>query len=274
MHVKQKLRQLQTRLHPLNLEGRQEAELMLTHLTGMSRAELILHGERELDAEAEAQIEQFCLRREQGEPIQYILGTAPFMGFDFFVAPGVLIPRQDTETLCEAALSFLPQGGSLLDLCTGSGCIAGAVCRLRPDARVTGTDKSAHALTIARQNAPAARMLEGDLFKALPEGEMFDVIVSNPPYIPAAEIESLQREVQMEPRMALDGGADGLDFYRRISREAGSYLLIGGSLLFEVGIGQAADVAALMQAAGFTDIALLRDLGGIDRVVHSKWNTR
>ena len=216
-------------------------------------------------------------RRAAGEPVQYILGAADFMGLRFEVTPDVLIPRQDTETLAEAALIDLrgrPGGPALLDLCAGSGCVGLSLASLAPDARVTLSDISREALDVVKRNAHAlgvrVELRHGDLFAAVGR-DRFDVIASNPPYIPRQQLSELQREVRFEPQLALDGGADGLDFYRRIAQDAGSHLNAGGSIYLEVGVGQAEAVLALLKAhLSCLDAGTIRDLNGIDRVVFAK----
>ncbi|MCD8224366.1 MAG: peptide chain release factor N(5)-glutamine methyltransferase [Clostridiales bacterium] len=220
---------------------------------------------------------QLIARRSERRPQQQILGCQEFMGLPFYVDENVLIPRQDTETLVELVLA--EQGRTagkkkcLLDLCTGSGCIAISLAVKGQFPSVAATDISAAAIAVAERNAktlvPAQkiRFYQGDLFAALPEG-CFDVIVSNPPYIPTAVIAGLEPEVRdFEPHQALDGSADGLAFYRRIAAEAGGYLADGGSLYLEIGYDQGAAVAELLRVAGFANVRIHRDLAGHDRVV-------
>ncbi len=216
-----------------------------------------------------SQLEAALSRRIAGEPLQYILGKAWWMGLCLRVDRRVLIPRQDTETLAELALQFLRPIPSprVLDLCTGSGAIGLCIAHDRSDARVTLADISSEALEVARENArllgAQVETAQGDLFAPL-AGREFDLIACNPPYIPTGEIGGLQAEVQKEPRLALDGGADGLDFYRRIAEEAPRYLAGGGYLLLEVGIGQAEAVVALVGGEA------VRDLNGVERVVWTR----
>ena len=254
-----------------------DARWMAEDALGMTRQDLVFESERAIPAGALARLEAMLERRAGGEPVQYILGAADFMGLKFHVDPSVLIPRQDTETLVESALIDLRErGGSpdLLDLCTGSGCIGLSLGSLVPHARITLTDLSREALDIARRNQRAlgvkAELRHGDLFDAVGR-ERFDVIVSNPPYIPSAQLDTLQREVGFEPRLALDGGADGLDLYRRIALGSGEHLKPGGSVYLEVGVGEAGDVLALIKAHLPCRIAgTIKDLNGIDRVVFGK----
>lgn len=204
-------------------------------------------------------------------PLQHIIGHTGFMGLDFKVSRDVLIPRQDTETLVETVLDREKDPAiSILDLCTGSGCIAVSIKKLGGYSQVAASDLSDKAIGLAMRNASIndteIRLIKSDLFKDI-DGR-FDVIVSNPPYIPAEEIETLSPEVRdHDPRMALDGGEDGLDIYRRIVSECGDVLNAGGRLYMEIGFDQAAAVGGLMEKAGFRDIEVVKDLAGKDRVI-------
>lgn len=221
---------------------------------------------RELDARELEHLEALLARRLKGEPVQYVLHSAWFMGLEFFVDARVLIPRQDTEALCEAALERLRRPGEarVLDLCAGSGALGLSIARLRPGARVTLSDLSEDACAVAAINRDRlgveAQILCGDLFA--PVQGRFDLIVCNPPYVRAGQIDALQAEVRKEPRMALDGGVDGLDFYRRIAAEYRSYLAPGGTLALEIGWDQAAPVRALLGGG-----EIVRDLCGRDRAI-------
>lgn len=214
-------------------------------------------------------------RRAGREPLQYILGSQPFYGRDFLVRKGVLIPRQDTEAVCETALGVIPKGRKVrvLDLCCGSGALGVTLALERPLAEVTATDLSPAALACAAENiqrlGAQVTLCAGDLWDAVP-GQVFDVIVSNPPYIPAADCLELQEEVRREPLMALDGGADGYDFYRRIAAEAPRFLKDGGVLLLEVGFDQAQGVMALCREAGFREVMAHEDYQHIDRMVEAR----
>lgn len=204
-------------------------------------------------------------------PLQHIIGHTGFMGLDFKVSRDVLIPRQDTETLVETVLDREKDPAiSILDLCTGSGCIAVSLKKLGGYSQVAASDLSDKAIGLAIRNASIndaeISIIKSDLFKDI-DGR-FDVIVSNPPYIPAEEIETLSPEVRdHDPRMALDGGEDGLDIYRRIVSECGDVLNAGGRLYMEIGFDQAAAVGGLMEKAGFRDIEVVKDLAGKDRVI-------
>ncbi|MBR1822232.1 MAG: peptide chain release factor N(5)-glutamine methyltransferase [Clostridia bacterium] len=254
-----------------------DARWMAEDTLGMTRTELKFESDRAVPPSALGQLERMLSRRCAGEPVQYILGSADFMGLKFQVGPGVLIPRQDTETLVEAALIAL-QGASaapaVLDLCAGSGCIGLSLASLAPHARVTLADVSREALETARENMHAlgvkAELRHGDLFAAVGR-ERFDLIASNPPYIPRGELAGLQREVQYEPRLALDGGADGLDFYRRIAAEAERHLNPGGAIYLEVGAGEAPAVLELVKAhLPCVEAGTIKDLNGVERVVFGK----
>ena len=213
-------------------------------------------------------------------PLAYVLGYTEFMGLRFHVEPGVLVPRQDTETLVEWVLKAEGEANvgsatnlSLLDMCTGSGCIGLSLAKLGGYS-VTLSDLSPRAIHVSRINRGGLELEEqveichGDLFEALPEGKRFDVIVSNPPYIETAVIEDLQEEVRdHEPRMALDGMEDGLFFYRKLAKEAPQWLTPGGRIYLEIGYDQGESVPALLQAAGFVDVTVKKDLAGNDRVV-------
>ena len=213
-------------------------------------------------------------------PLAYVLGYTEFMGLRFHVEPGVLVPRQDTETLVEWVLKAEGEANvesttnvSLLDMCTGSGCIGLSLAKLGGYS-VTLSDLSPRAIHVSRINRGGLELEEqveichGDLFEALPEGKRFDVIVSNPPYIETAVIEDLQEEVRdHEPRMALDGMEDGLFFYRKLAKEAPQWLTPGGRIYLEIGYDQGESVPALLQVAGFVDVTVKKDLAGNDRVV-------
>lgn len=243
---------------------------------GLTRAELHFESERALDAATLEALEECLKKRVRGEPVQYILKSAYFMGLKFYVDNRVLIPRQDTETLVEAvivALHEFPEP-DVLDLCAGSGAIGLSVKTLIPSASVTLTDVSRDALEVARKNAhdlnAEVETCHGDLFRAVGR-RRFDLIASNPPYIPHGDLSQLQREVQCEPMLALDGGADGLEIYRRIASEAGEHLNPGGFLYLEVGIGQAEDVLSLVtENIECAQAGVLNDLNGIPRVVWAR----
>ena len=246
-----------------------DAAQMLAQVLGEDALMMRLNSTRPVDEGQRMAYEAMLVRREAREPMQYILGTAGFMGLIFHVEPGVLCPRPDTEILCEEALRRLPAGGRVLDIGTGSGALAVSIARLAPGSDVTAVDVSETALAIAEGNARAngaqVRFVPSDCFAAL-AGERFDLIVSNPPYIDRQEMQALMPEVRREPELALYGGEDGLDFYRRISREAGAYLNPGGALLFEIGWKQKDAVSALL-AQHIGQPFALKDYGDNWRVV-------
>ena len=246
-----------------------DAEWLLAHALRLPRLMMLT----DLDAPVpEADIMRFAgllSSRLAGKPLQYVLGEADFMGHTFLVDEWVLIPRCDTEALCEAAVARLRPGMRYLDIGTGSGALAVSLALACPGAEITGVDISVEALDVARANGEAlgapVQWIESDLFSAL-SGQVFHLIVSNPPYIPSGEMGGLQREVLWEPRLALDGGLDGLAFYRRIMAGLAGHLAPGGSLLLEVGDGQAEPVAALLTGR-FGKIQIIRDLKGLNRAV-------
>ncbi|MBR5420415.1 MAG: peptide chain release factor N(5)-glutamine methyltransferase [Lachnospiraceae bacterium] len=255
-------------------EARLDARLLLEQVCNTQRQELYLHPDRLLSAEEEKLYSEFLERRSGREPLQYILGKQFFFGEEYAVSPAVLIPRADTECLVEKALSFGVEGKQVLDLCTGSGCILFSVLKRAKGSSGVGTDLSKEALEQAEKNREKlqvdAKLYYGDLFEALPEElkGSFDFLLSNPPYIPSGEIEELMPEVsRFEPRMALDGGADGLELYRRIAGGAGEWLKSGGRILLEIGSTQAEELAALLEAAGFSETEVIKDHAGLDRVV-------
>ncbi len=257
--------------------ARLEAEWMLCAATGLDRVGLYLNFEKPLNEAELAAYRAMVARRARREPLQYILGTQEFHGLEFEVTPDVLIPRHDTETLVAEALARMPGAMSVLDIGTGSGCIAVAMARELPNATVSAIDLSGAALAVAKRNAERngvrVEYLEGPLLEPV-KGRSFDLIVSNPPYIPPADIERLEPEVRdFEPRSALDGGPDGLDFYRTLVPAALPCLNPAGWLLVEVGIGQAGDVAKLFRdSGGYGEPVTALDPGGIERVVGARKN--
>lgn len=256
-----------------NPDAQVDARLLVCGLLELAPGELAEIRGREMPMEQQAELDRRLARRLSGEPLQYIEGAAYFMGLKFAVDSRVLIPRQDTETLCEHALMLLrgQAGAEVLDLCTGSGAIAVSVARLQPGLRVTATDICEEALDAARENARlngvCVRFLQGDLFAPV-AGERFDAILCNPPYLSADDMSHLQAEVAHEPQTALFGGEDGLVFYRRLAEEVYGHLKPGGCALFEVGEGQAAEVLHLMsENAMCAASGNVKDLPGVERVV-------
>lgn len=252
--------------------ARLEAEWLLCAALGLDRVGLYVNFDRPLTAGELGACRELVARRARREPLQYILGSQEFYGLEFEVASKVLIPRYDTETLVREALSRTPRGARILDIGVGSGCIAVALAINLPDADVSGVDLSPEALELTERNAKrhgvTVSLCKGSLFEPFKDLE-FDLIVSNPPYIRSSDIATLQAEVRdFEPLAALDGGADGLDYYRRIIPEAPGHLKPGGWLLLEMGIGQAPDLLALFETTGhFREFFTAKDSGGIDRVV-------
>lgn len=258
-----------------------EAAVIFCHVLGRDRGWLYSHAEEELSGEERERLLELIGERARGKPVQYITGRQEFMSLVFSVNPRVLIPRPDTEILVETvighvkSLSLSDAPVRVLDMGTGSGCIAVSLAFYIENCFVTAVDISSDAIEVARENAGrngVAHRIEflcGDLFAPL-GGKSFHVIASNPPYIPSQDIDGLDRGVRdYEPRQALDGGTDGLEFYRRIVNEAGRFLESDGLLALEVGRGQAAVVAAMMEK-GFRDIKVFKDLAGIERVVTGK----
>lgn len=278
---------LQEGIEELKAAGIEEAELdaryLLMEAYGLDMVQFLMERNREMLTDTEGKLTpggtstlyRDLLDRRAGHiPLQYLCGTQEFMGLSFLVNPAVLIPRQDTETLVELVLKEQTDRNiRILDMCTGSGCIAVSLKKMGGYHKMTAADVSLEALKIARQNAErngvVLELVESDLFSGIDAAKsQYEVIVSNPPYIPSGVIDSLQPEVRdHEPRLALDGMEDGLHFYRRLAAECGNYLTEGGSLYFEIGFDQAKDVGNLLKESGFTDIEVIKDGPGLDRVV-------
>ena len=263
-----------------NKSARLDAELLLGEALGLDRIKLIVEAERPLADDELGRYRDLIKRRRAFEPIAYILGRREFFALPMIVDRRVLIPRPDTEILVETALRGTRERhlyGRMLDLCTGSGCVAIAFAKERPTWRVTAVDLSPDAVSVARGNVQRSgvvhnvAVLEGDLFAALPEHAEFELITANPPYIPSAEIAELDADVRdFEPHLALDGGVDGLQITRRLVHEAMGYLSPGGLLALEGGFDQAPAVAELLEASGFREIARSKDLAGVERVVSGR----
>lgn len=235
----------------------------------MDRSEFFLKQTKPAPAEQLRQYETLLAKRKERIPLQQILGKQEFMGFSFVVDENVLIPRQDTERLVEAVMKEAA-GKRVLDMCTGSGCIILSLAKLLSLEKAVGVDISEKALAVAERNKETLQaevtFLQSNLFDEVMES--FDIIVSNPPYIESKQLLTLQPEVrEHEPLLALDGGEDGLFYYRRIVREAPAYLRTGGKLFLEIGYNQGQTVPALLESAGFGDIQVIKDLAGLDRVV-------
>jgi len=272
-------------------EAKLDARLLLEYVCGTNRNDLLVRGQEEVTPEKEEEYRCLLERRALRIPLQQLTGTQEFMGLSFEVNEHVLIPRQDTEILAEEVLRELHDGMSVLDMCTGSGCILISLLYYTNGCRGVGVDISEEALAVAKQNAGRIfrerkyslfadmgtdgesadiTFVESDLFTKITE--KYDFIVSNPPYIRSDVIETLMPEVRVyEPRLALDGREDGLYFYRRIVEDSKAHLNRGGRLYFEIGYDQAEQVSGLMRQAGFEDIDVVKDFAGLDRVVYGTW---
>lgn len=262
-------------LKPLLPGAEHEIIWLAAHFLQMSKSEVQMRRDHIVSPAQEQSLRAALARRRGGEPLQYITGVQPFWDFDLIVTPDVLIPRWDSETVLEQALTLLPQGKALsvCDICTGSGAYALVLKQERPQLNMTACDISEAALNVARRNAAKYNLSidfrRGDLLDALAPGAKFDLLVSNPPYIRADAI--LPADVRQEPALALFGGADGLDFYRRLAQDTGAYLNPGGHLLLEIGAEQKDAVSSLLQQHGFTHITAGQDLAGCDRWVQGEW---
>lgn len=254
-------------------EAQLDARLLLEEVCGTDHNTLLCHGDREVSETEEEQYRKALEQRAVHVPLQHLLGYQDFMGLRFQVNEHVLIPRQDTEILVEEAMRYLHDGMRILDLCTGSGCILLSLLHYSNDCEGTGVDISKEARQVAALNAELlgikADFLKSDLYEKV-TGK-FDLLVSNPPYIERKVIPTLMEEVrEYDPYIALDGGEDGLDFYRRIIGGAQDYLKRGGQILMEIGSGQAQAVSELLREAGFKEIDVCRDFAGLDRVVSGR----
>lgn len=251
--------------------ARLEAEWLLCEVLSLNRVGLYLNFDKPLQEDELATFRSMVARRAKREPLQHILGTQEFMGLEFSTTAAALIPRHDTEVLVTEALRAAPAARRVLDIGSGSGCIAIVIARNLPDATVISVDISPEAIELARCNAVRNEVRvdfrQGSIFEPV-QGERFDLIVSNPPYISEADIEKLQPEIRdFEPMIALAGGADGLDFYRQIIPLAPDQLTPGGWLLLEVGAGQSEEVTEIFANNSFSAIFSTKDPAGIDRVV-------
>ena len=302
MNALAKMKQIAALFEKSGIEdSAREAEMLITGLLDIDRAGLYA-GDAGIPEDRAKHIDDLAVRRTRGEPIQYLIGHVPFYGLTIYVGSGVLIPRPETELLVDEVIKRLKRrigetesrskdkvkghgadspaprladSISILDLCTGSGCIAISIARHFPDATVYGVDASEGAMVYATQNALANNVNNicfklGDLFEPV-NTLHFDCIVSNPPYVRHDEIKTLQREIrEHEPLSALDGGRDGLDFYRRIFRDAPAYLQDNGIIMLEIGFGQSAAIQELALSAGFTQMRFLKDFAGIERIFTAK----
>ena len=271
-------------------EARLDAWLLLEFAADIKRAWYYAHMEETVEADVAEQYRQLCEKRAQHIPLQHLTGQAYFMGYEFYVDDRVLVPRQDTETLVEEAVSHLRElpAPKILDMCTGSGCILLSLLMELPQASGTGADVSADALEVAKENTrrlgleKRAELIQSDLFSAdyfeknsRKKCMEYDMLISNPPYIRTADIDGLMDEVRLhDPRLALDGKADGLYFYEKITEQAGKHLKPGGWLIYEIGCDQAKDVAEIMKKKGFVQIEVKKDLAGLDRIVEGRMLTQ
>ncbi len=255
-------------------EANIEVRLLIEHFAGYGIADIIM-GKKLTDENLKIVEQKARLRAKTRQPIQYIIGQADFMGEKFIVNENVLIPRDETEILVRKAVEVIEKYGfkSVLDICTGSGIIACMIAKLT-DSIVIGSDISTEAIEVAFKNMEnlglfnRALFRKSDLFSKIREDEKFDMIISNPPYIPYSKKSTIQKEVTFEPDIALyTNDSDGLEFYKKIISEAPAYLNKGGFLLFELGINESMNVAELMKAHGFTSIQIVKDLANIDRVI-------
>ncbi len=254
-------------------EARTDARVLLFHVCGMDFMTFLRDGNLPVPTEQETHFRDLLNRRMEHVPVQYLTGDQEFCGLRFCVQPGVLIPRPETELLAEAVFTKAT-GKRVLDMCTGSGCIAITVAKLGNPAFMAASDYSQEALAVARKNAELldaeVMFFQGDLFENV-EG-MYDIIVSNPPYIKSSVVDELMPEVRdFEPRLALDGRSDGLLFYRRIAAEAKAYLTRGGILMFEIGHDQGETVPEILLAEGYVSIEVKKDYAGLDRMVFAVW---
>lgn len=255
--------------------ARLQAELLLAAVLGVKRLDLYLQFERPLHTSEVDRYREYVRQRLQRVPVQYITGVAAFRQLELTVTPAVLIPRPETEVLVDVALELLPAGGRVLDLCCGSGAVALSLAQEAAAAEVVAADVSADALEVAKANGQRCGLAErvewhcGDLFAPLRGTEPFDLVVANPPYVRRSGLAQLAPEVRdYEPHLALDGGEDGLAYYRRIAQEAADFICPGGYLLLEVGEGQSAAVEGLLaRSARLTEVQIRLDLNQIPRVV-------
>lgn len=259
-------------------EAALDARLLLEYVCSTTHNDLYARSEMELKPFMEEAYERYIMLRSEHVPLQHITGEQEFMGLSFKVNKDVLVPRQDTEILVEEAMIATEDGDRVLDMCTGSGCIILSLMKYKNNIKGVGADISPEALLVAKDNAERLKdeingsisFIQTDLFENI--NDRFDVILSNPPYIRSGEIPLLQNEVrEHDPVLALDGGDDGLVFYRRIIGEAHNYLEDEGRLIMEIGFDQAAEVMELLEEAGYGDIRVIKDLSGLDRVVYARY---
>lgn len=250
-----------------------DARLLMEYVFDINRSFILAHGEDVIeDKDKIKQYNDFIERRSEHIPLQHLTGVQEFMGLEFKVSDKVLIPRQDTECLVEEAMIYISDGMKVADMCTGSGCIAISLCKYKNNLEMMATDLSEAALEIAAENAKKHEVQIdfrcGYMFSVIEPDVMFDAIVSNPPYIRSEDIDNLMEEVRdHEPYIALDGYEDGLHFYRILAINGISHLNYGGMIFLEIGYDQGEDVSKILENAGFTDVKVVKDYSGNDRVV-------
>ncbi len=258
-----------------------DSELLALYVLGYTRLELILNYNLEVSRQDQEVYNNYISRRCGGTPLQYITNEQEFMGLPFYVDENVLIPRQDTETLVEILIERgkLKSFKRIIEVGVGSGCISISLAKFLPETKITGIDISQEALKIAQKNAEKNQVesnvewVYGDLLKDFKSKELVDLIVSNPPYITSEDCSELEEDVrEHEPMLALDGGEDGLGFYREITKQAKNYLIKGGMLAYEIGYNQSKDVSQIMKENGFVQIEEIKDLAYKERIVIGIWN--
>ena len=276
MTYRQILSEATNRLSAVGIdEAANDSWVLFEYVFQMNRTQYFMRSNDDADELTAENFRKLIERRAGHEPLQYITGKAYFMGLEFMVSPSVLIPRYDTEILVEETLKHITEGCNILDVCTGSGCIAISLSVLGKNCNVTGIDISKDALEVAESNkllnksyniSDKVTFAKSDMFGNV-TGQ-YDIIVSNPPYIRSAEVDVLMPEVVgHEPRLALDGMEDGLHFYKILTSQSQKFLKDDGLLIMEIGYDQARDVSLLLENNNFTDITVIRDLAGLDRVV-------
>ena len=276
MTIKEIIIRYSKELEEISPTPRLDVETLLQKALGVDRLYILLNLDKDLSEDEEKTFNKFIEERLNNRPIAYIVGNREFMGLDFYVQEGVLIPRPDTEVLVEEVIEIAKDKGQIeiLDIGTGSGAITVSLAKYLENAKLTSVDISEIALEIGKKNAISNNVedrinfVKSDLFSSLNKNQKFDIIVSNPPYIKREVIDTLDKQVKdFEPYNALEGGIDGLDFYRAITTQAKDYLKEGGVLAYEVGHDQSEDVSKLMEMDGYTNIYTRKDLQQIDRVV-------
>ena len=254
-------------------EAELDARYILEYITGLNSAQYFIHSEDIIEKNKAEEFFRLIERRSKRIPLSYVIGTRDFFGLTFKVDENVLIPEQETELLVEEVIKHF-EGKSVLDMCTGSGCIAISIALFGKPSKVAASDISEKALKVARENAKSLKageisFIQGDMFENVTD--KFDIIVSNPPYIETGEIDELMPEVRdYIPRLALDGDIDGLKFYRIISKEAVKKLNKNGRIFYEIGYNQSRAVASILLENGFTDVKIMKDYSGLDRIVMAK----